>query len=63
MRSHIIIGQEAICPEGLGRVQDYDRDHSPPWWVVVETYIANRGCRWDYHNVELLPLPLPRQRV
>ncbi len=45
----IIIGQEAICPDGLGRVAKYD-DFS----ITVETYMHNRGCNWAHKNVELL---------
>lgn len=52
-----IIGQEAVCPDGLGRVVAFERGEHE--WVQVETYVNNRGCKWDPHNVQLLPLPYP----
>ena len=53
----IILGQEAICPDGLGRVADYN-DQFPDRWIQVDTYVKNRGCRWDVENVTLIsPLP------
>lgn len=55
-RPHIVIGQEAICPDGLGRVREYDIWNIPPRWVVIDTYIKNRACKWNYCNVEILPL-------
>jgi len=48
-----IIGQEAICPDGLGRVVDYDLDF-PNSWIKIQTHIKNRGCCWDKANVELI---------
>lgn len=48
-----IIGQEAICPDGLGRVVDFN-DRFPNEWILVETYINNRGCKWSPKNVELI---------
>ncbi len=50
-----VIGQEAICPDGLGRVVAFSR--VPNEWVRVDTYINNRGCKWAPHNVRLLALP------
>lgn len=55
---HPVIGQEAICPDGLGRVSDY-LDQFPFQWIQVETYINNRGCKWDPNNVQLVPIILP----
>ncbi len=57
-----IKGQEAICPDGLGRVKEWGyavaRVDNEWNWVRVDTYIDNRGCKWDRHNVELID---PRQ--
>lgn len=50
---HPVIGQEAICPDGLGRVVDY-RDRFPDQWILVDTYIRNSGCKWSPDNVELV---------
>lgn len=50
---HPIIGQEAICPDGLGRVVAF-KDEFPYQWIQVETYINNRGCTWSPQNVELI---------
>jgi len=49
----IIIGQEAICPDGLGRVEAFDLTKLNNW-IKVKTYINNRGCKWDVDNVELI---------
>ena len=49
----IIIGQEAICPDGLGRVKDYSLIR-PNNWIIVSTYFNNRDCQWDASNVELI---------
>ncbi len=49
----LIIGQEAICPDGLGRVLEYDFD-PPNNWIRIDTYYNNRSCKWDLANVELI---------
>jgi hypothetical protein len=51
-----IIGQEAVCSDGLGRVRAYE-DNFPIQWIQVDTYINNRSCQWDYRNVKLIPIP------
>jgi hypothetical protein len=53
MREHTgpILGQEAICPDGLGRVADFD-DNT----IRVATYIGDRQCCWDKKNVQLVPI-------
>ena len=53
--NHPVIGQEAVCPDGLGRVVAY-RDEFPHQWVQIDTYINNRGCQGAPHNVQLVPL-------
>lgn len=53
---HPVIGQECLCPDGLGRVVAWC-DNFPNQWVRVDTYIKNRGCKWAPHNVKLVPLP------
>lgn len=55
---HPVIGQEAICPDGLGRVVDY-LDQFPFQWIQVETYVNNRGCKWDPNNIKLVPIIFP----
>ena len=49
----IIIGQEAICPKGLGRVIDYC-DSMPHRWIQVETYVNDVSSKYDKDNVELI---------
>ena len=50
--STIIIGQEVICPDGVGRVEEILNDF-PHEWVKVQTYIKNRSCCWAPHNVTI----------
>jgi len=50
--SRPILGQEAICPDGLGRVADFG--YGTTEWIRVDTYIDNRSCHWAAHNVELI---------
>jgi len=50
-----IIGQEAVCSDGLGRVAAFD--FIPPnRWIQVDTYINNRSCKWDVANVTLVTI-------
>jgi len=53
MKSRPIIGQEAICPDGLGRVIDYCLG-VPHKFIKVSTYVNDRQCEWAPHNVELI---------
>mgnify|MGYP000894122421 CR=1 FL=1 len=48
-----IIGQEAICPDGLGRVVEFE-DNFPRQWIRISTYVNDRQCKWDFCNVELI---------
>jgi len=48
---HPIIGQEAICPDGLGRVIKF-LDKFPEQWIQVSTYVDDRQCKWAPHNVK-----------
>lgn len=50
---HPILGQEAICPDGLGRVVAF-RDEFPFQWIKVSTYLGDPSCDWDPENVELI---------
>lgn len=50
-----IIGQEAICDDGLGRVIDYC-DKFPKQWIQVSTYVKDRQCKWSPDNVVLIKL-------
>jgi hypothetical protein len=47
--SKIIIGQEAICPDGLGRVMEVNQ-----YSIKVSTYFNDRQCCWDRNNIELI---------
>jgi len=50
---HPIIGQEAICLDGLGRVVAF-KDDFPFQYIKVETYVNNNGSEWSPDNVELI---------
>jgi len=52
---HPIIGQEAICPDGVGRVIEF-KDEFPIQWIKVKTYVNDRGCKWDPLNVDLIAI-------
>ena len=54
LKVDIIIGQEVICPKGLGRVRAFERDRLGIRWVQVDTYVDNLSCKWDYCNIELI---------
>lgn len=45
----IIIGQEAICPDGLGRVNSYN-----DVVISINTYFENKGYGWAHDEVELI---------
>ena len=49
-----ILGQEAICPDGLGRVTAVGPEVAGTSWVQVSTYVGNRECQWAENNVELI---------
>lgn len=51
-----IIGQEAICPDGLGRVVSFSNGTVGISKIVVKTYIDDRSCNWDSRNVELIEI-------
>lgn len=50
----IIIGQECICPDGLGRVAEVEKGAAGSVSIWVDTYKKNRGCKWDSCNVTLI---------
>jgi hypothetical protein len=50
-----IIGQEAVCPDGLGRVIAYS-DRFPEIWIRVATYVENRSAMWSPENVRLVQI-------
>lgn len=50
---HPVIGQEAVCPDGLGRVVAFE-DKFPFQWIQVDTYVNNRSCQWAPDNVKLV---------
>lgn len=51
---NIIIGQEAVCPDGLGRVIGVRHGICEKIHIRVKTYVNNSGCEWDSHNVKLI---------
>lgn len=53
MKNIPIIGQEAICPDGLGRVIAFSNDF-PHIWIQVDTYVNNRQCKWSPSNIRLV---------
>ena len=54
MNEKPIVGQEAICPDGLGRVVSFNINHFGVSNIKVQTYIDDRGCNWDALNVKLI---------
>lgn len=66
MNDEIFIGQECVCPDGVGRVAAIVpcvtrmKGHES---VRVDTYINNRSCEWARHNVRLVPLKLEPRRL
>lgn len=50
-----IIGQEAICPDGLGRIMAFNLV-MPNSFIQVTTYINDRQCKWAPLNVQLIPI-------
>lgn len=47
----LVLGQEILCPDGLGRIKEItDRG------IYVDTYIDNRCCCWASHNLLIKPL-------
>jgi len=54
-----IIGQECICPDGLGRVMSFDfniKDNYFQNYIQVQTYINSRDCQWRVSDVTLIPI-------
>ena len=51
-----MLGQEAICPDGLGRITELKYWQGKLYEVRVKTYVDDRSCMWAAHNVELLPV-------
>lgn len=45
------IGQEAICPDGLGRVVDFGTDY-----IRVSTYVDDHRRVWSWDDVTLVPI-------
>lgn len=56
-----IIGQECICPDGLGRVVAFS-DKFPHLYIKVSTYVGDRQCEWSPDNVQLIDLPVSRTK-
>jgi hypothetical protein len=54
MSEVIIIGQEAICPDGLGRVKSIQSAMGCSVNITVQTYMDDRSCSWARDNVELI---------
>lgn len=52
---NIVIGQECVCPDGLGRVAKVTRYQAGGGGTIyVDTYFNNRLCGWDSRNVRLV---------
>jgi len=49
-----ILGQEAICPDGLGRVTEIEYVGSQIKFIQVTTYVNDRSCHWDKDNIQLI---------
>lgn len=50
-----VIGQEAVCPDGLGRVIAFSNAFVDAY-IQVQTYVNNRSCKWAPENVELVEI-------
>ena len=50
---NLVIGQEIICPYGLGRVAEIVEGVCDSVSVRVDTYINNRSSVYDCYNVRL----------
>lgn len=55
--SNLIIGQEAVCPDGLGRIIWHETTYTGQT-IQIQTYINDRSCKWDYTNVRIVELKL-----
>ena len=53
--THPVIGQEAVCPRGLGRVVAYV-DAFPRQFIKVKEYINPVEAEWAPHNVQLVKI-------
>lgn len=52
-----ILGQECICPDGLGRISEIQQNrYGTLTGIRVETYVKNRGCIWNPDNVKVFPI-------
>jgi hypothetical protein len=51
-----ILGQECICPDGVGRIKEIKKEPCGTASLVVETYFNDRSCCWAHHNVTLIPI-------
>jgi len=52
-RPEVILGQEAICPYGLGRVVAY-KFKEPDNFIRISTYRDNEERSWSPEKVELI---------
>jgi hypothetical protein len=59
----IIIGQECICPDGLGRVVKIINGPANTINIKVDTYVDNRSCEWSEHNVTLIPIFQQKDKI
>ena len=49
----LVIGQEAICPRGLGRITEFQLNNFPHNYVRVSTYIKDYNSKYDPCNVKI----------
>ncbi len=53
-KQKVILGQEAICPHGLGRVLAFELWNGKVQNIQVQTYVHDHSCMWSADNVELI---------
>lgn len=52
-----LLGQDCICPEGLGRVVEIQvNQYGDITGIRVDTLVKNRGRMWSPDNVKLFRL-------
>lgn len=59
----LIVGQEVICSDGLGRVVEVIPGVAGSVAIHVATHVKDRGCHWDSCNVHLPLLVTDRSMI
>lgn len=52
----IYLGQECVCPDGVGRIVEFIKGAADALYIKVDTYVENRGCDW--HEINVRPIAL-----